>query len=434
MTNPAEELPAHYSVAEWMLLASLIEKPELFASIEADLFYLVGCREVLGVITEIKNAGRQVDWTSVAMMLYSQSKPEALTAISKALDELPSPANWPYWLEICQEFRAARRMGSLAVELGDAAKNEVWKVGIPDVASFSERLKAIGDEALPRQARSAANILPAVIDRMDKVWADPDSIYGVRTPFNDLDEITNGFQPGSLNVLAARPGMGKTAFASNCAAFAAIASVPVAFFSLETSETGILSRILCAESRVPAVRFHKRTATQRDFDDQKLAQLRIAKAPLFIYDSTSDIADIHREISSAISHHGIKFVIVDYLQRIQMRTCRENHFAKVGAVSNALKDFAMEFKLPILALAQISREVEKDQRAPVLSDLRDSGQIEQDADLICFLYQDKTAGFDDVSLSVLKNRNGPVGKIYLSFDRSITRFYAAARLKDDSQP
>ena len=154
---------------------------------------------------------------------------------------------------------------------------------------------------------------------------------------------------------------------------------------------------------------------------------RLKESPLHIYDTVGDIADICKEASAACSKFGTKLVVIDYLQLIQMRSCQEGYFTKVGMVSNALKHLAMELKVAVVALAQLSRDVEKDKRSPVLSDLRDSGQIEQDADVIGFLYADKESQAGEVKLLVAKNRTGPVGQVELEFNKWITRFDPATQ-------
>lgn len=410
-------LPAHYEQAEWMLLASLIELPEILPSVDMDLFYVTECQMVLDAIASIKRSGNQIDWPEVSMKL-TKTNPDVFLKMSTACDQLPSPHNWSYWLDILKEFRAARRTAALSIELSEASS--LAGTGInPNLTGLSTKLKDIINDSALRGPRSIGQILPSVIDRLEQSFNDPKSLYGVCTSFEKLDMLTYGLQPGSLNVIAARPTMGKTAFACNVALAVALEGKPVAFFSLETSEVQISDRILASMSEVAPRRFANRSATHEDFKKVTVAQARLAKSPLHIYDSISDIADICGEVSQAVSRHGVKLVIIDYLQRIQMRSCKEGHFARVGAVSNALKDMAMEFKVPVLALAQLSREVEKDNRKPMLSDLRDSGQIEQDADVIGFLWQDEKG---KLSLFVLKNRNGPIGRVGLDFNKEITKF------------
>lgn len=416
-----DKLPEHYEQAEWFLLACLIEKPEILPSIEPDLFYLEACRQVLRTVIALKDAGMEIIWPNVGMKLHRDGQPEVFRLISTALDQLPSPAGWSYWLDICQEFRAARQTAALAVEMSEAAT--LAGTGLrPDLTALGGRLREIASGASQRGPNSAATILNKVIDNLETAWTNPESLFGIRTPFHELDRLTSGLQRGSLNVFAARPGVGKSAFAGNLAAFAAFGGHPVAFFSLEMSAELIMERMLAVESRVPLAKFRHQAATEADFHAMSAARVKLGKAPLLIYDTTTDIADICREASAAVQYRGAKLIIVDYLQKVEMRSCRDGHFAKVGAISGSLKTLAMELKIPVVALAQLSREVEKDRRKPVLSDLKDSGSIEQDADVIGFLYLEKESTGVEVSLSISKNRNGPIGMVRLVFDKTITRF------------
>jgi replicative DNA helicase len=277
-----------------------------------------------------------------------------------------------------------------------------------------------------------------IIDRFQggiSAFLDPSRrVKGVSTGFRKFDEMTSGLHSGELIILAARPSMGKTALALNMAHH--IAAHPeirktVAVFSLEMSRELLLTRLICAAARVDQQKYRLGYLNQDERRMLQLAASEIAEAPLFIDDTAGiNLMDMHAKLRRLKSEHGLGLVVVDYLQLMSSRGRVENRNQEVSAISRGLKLLAKELQVPILALSQLSRATEQRQgdNIPILSDLRDSGSIEQDADLVMFIHRPEYYKRDDMSLKglanliVAKQRNGPIGLVKLAFLKEFTKF------------
>lgn len=272
-------------------------------------------------------------------------------------------------------------------------------------------------------------------------------LTGVGTGFADLDKMTSGLHGGEMIVIAARPSMGKTSLAMNIAEAVSIdQKLPVGVFSLEMTSESLVLRMLCSRSRVNLRNVREGFLAERDFPKLTGAAGKLANAPLFIDDSSGlSILQLRAKARRMAQQYGIKLFVVDYLQLLHSTARRaENRQQEIADISNGIKSLAKELNVPVIVLSQLNRELEKDKdRKPRLSDLRESGAIEQDADVVCLLYkpsrEEEDGGAEEqdavpVNLLIAKQRNGPTGDVHLTFLKSYTRFESAAKVSDDDVP
>jgi replicative DNA helicase len=272
-------------------------------------------------------------------------------------------------------------------------------------------------------------------------------LTGVGTGFVDLDKMTSGLHGGEMIVVAARPSMGKTSLAMNIAEHVAIEEkLPVGVFSLEMNSDSLVLRMLCSRSRVNLRSVREGFLAERDFPKLTNAAGKLSGAPLFIDDTSGlSILQLRAKARRMAQQYGIKLFVIDYLQLLHSTARRaENRQQEIADISNGIKSLAKELDVPVIVLSQLNRELEKDKdRKPRLSDLRESGAIEQDADVVGLLYKpsrDEEDGGDGepdalpVNLLIAKQRNGPTGDVHLTFLKSYTRFESAAKVSDDDVP
>jgi replicative DNA helicase len=285
--------------------------------------------------------------------------------------------------------------------------------------------------------RSIEEVLHDELDKLHRLSVEGTAITGTPSGFKDLDELTGGFQPGNLIIIAARPSMGKSALVTNMAENAAIDyNKPVALFSLEMSETELAQRFVASQARVKGEELRKGRVAEHRWAKIVEASTRLANAPLFIDDS-SDVGmlEIRAKARRLHQQHTLGLIIVDYLQLMRPDHTIESRVQQVGEMSRGLKILARELNVPVIALSQLSRAVEsRTDKRPILSDLRESGQIEQDADLVAFIYReeyyDKESEREGIAdIIIAKHRNGALGDVELTFAKEYPKFlnYAGDR-------
>lgn len=420
-----DTLPAHSEFAEWSLLACGLERPALLPAILAETFYCEAPRRVLVRAQQLHSEGvPDKDLQIVVQMELHRTQPELFTRTTQALNDLPSPENWTAYRDEVETLAEQRAAVALAAEVGELAA-----AGQLDPLTLAERVKAI---ARPRAAvfDLAAEVRDA-LDRLQGAYDNPDADLGVHSPFPALDRLTGGWKPGELVIVGARPSIGKSTFALNCAGQAVFrANVPTVVYSLEMPVGQLMRALLCAEARIDRDAFRERKLSKADFDRLGRTTAALRNSRLIVNDRLRDVegiaADLARQFQST-AKPGL--VLVDYLQIVGCRAAAgEKRYAQVGAVSRTLKLAAMQFGVPVLALAQLSREVDKTEREPVLADLRESGSLEQDADLVLFLHPGERLAFRPTPTRciVAKNRSGPLGSVMLAFHQAQGRFYEAA--------
>jgi replicative DNA helicase len=349
---------------------------------------------------------------------------------------VPAAGNLRHYARIVKENALLRGLLSAAYEIQrsvfehDAAPEQL-------VERAEQAMIEVATDDRGRNFRRIDSILHEEIDKLHKLSEQGTSLTGTPSGFKDLDELTGGFQPGNLIVIAARPSMGKSALVANIAENAAIDhKQSVALFSLEMSETELAQRFVASQARIKGEELRKGRVAEQRWPKILEASQRLADSQLYI-DDTSDLGIIELRAKARRLHsqlrEGINLIIVDYLQLMRADDRVESRVQQVGQISRGLKILARELHVPVIALSQLSRAVEtRTDKRPLLSDLRESGQIEQDADLVVFIYRDEY--YDENSerpgeadLIVAKHRNGALGDATLTFQKEYPRFISYAR-------
>jgi replicative DNA helicase len=355
--------------------------------------------------------------------------------VAELLDVVPTSANVEYHCRIVKE-RALRRH---LIDAGTAIVQTAYEGPEEIDALLDKAEQRIFEISFQRGTQEFVRLKSLVWDTMERIEArhhGEEAVHGVRSGFRDLDRLTNGFQPSDLIIVAARPSMGKSSFCSNIATHAAIEEkVPVAIFSLEMARDQLVERMLASESLVDLHRFRQGRLMEEDFAKISYAVGILGQAPIWIDDTPAlNLLELRSKARRLKAEHGIGLFVIDYLQLVNAPRASENRQAEISFISRSLKALARELRTPVVALSQLSRAPEQrgGDRRPMLSDLRDSGAIEQDADLVIFIYRaemyksvmerdhDAREGTAEIILS--KHRNGPTGTITLAFRKDCTRF------------
>lgn len=344
----------------------------------------------------------------------------------------PSAANIAAYADIVAERSILRQLISISGEIATSA----YSPGTQDSAEILDHAERLIFNIAERKVRGQgpeklSAILAHTAERIDELYHSDDIITGLSTGFNDLDDMTSGFQPGDLVIVAGRPSMGKTSFAMNIVEQAAIKSTkPVLVFSLEMAGEQLAMRMISSLGRIDQHRVRTGKLTDDDWPRVTSAISMLSEAPMFIDDTPAlGPAEMRARARRVAREHGqLGLIMVDYLQLMQVPGSKENRTNEVSEISRSLKALAKELSVPVLALSQLNRGLEQRQdRRPVMSDLRESGSIEQDADVIAFIYRDEVYNPDTpekgiAEIIISKQRNGPTGKVKLTFLGQYTRF------------
>lgn len=419
-----------------MLGSMLLDKNAVFRAAESltpDSFYRDAHRYIFEAILILFDKGEPVDLVTVTETLRKSGKLDAVGGsiyIADLINSVPTAANIDHYSKIVEEKYILRRLIESGTNMVADAFSDPHH--IDDVLDNAEKM--IFDIAM-RHSREGFHKIDAVIknvlDKIDSLYGKNQSITGVPTGYADLDNMTAGFQNSELIIIAARPSVGKTAFALNIAQDVAIRSkIPVAIFSLEMSKESLAQRMLCAEAEIEQQKL--KTATLSDTGWKKLTRAlgRLSEAPIFIDDSASmSSTEIRAKARRLKLERGLGLIIIDYLQLMRGNKSRvENRVQEISEIARSLKVMARELECPVVALSQLSRAVEqRPDRIPRLSDLRESGEIEQTADLVMFIHRDdyynpQSERGNVAEIIIAKQRNGPVGQIELVFRKEIAKF------------
>jgi replicative DNA helicase len=442
---PPQDLEAEKAVISGLLLDNSAIHGVL-TELRPDDFYHPAHRTLYESIIALGDESQPVDLHTLSNHLSNR---KALDAVGGALflaevaDYESTAANVLHHARIVREKSLRRRLITAATEIVASVYDEPEPADkLLDLAEG--RIFALGQE----QARTSFQSLrDEMHDTFDFVEALREgTITGVPTGFDDLDKLTGGFQRGDLIIVAARPSMGKTALALNMARNAAVQSGRrVGVFSLEMNRRSLVLRLLSSEAEVDVSRFHRGYVSTRDLSHLATAAGRLSNAPIWIDDSSSLTVLEMRAKARRLKHeHGLDLLVVDYLQLAQGAANAENRNQEISQISRGLKGLAKELDIPVIALSQLSRAPEQrgeGHRRPMLADLRDSGAIEQDADLVMFIYRaefydrgenPENAGVAEII--VAKQRNGPTDTVKLQFDRQYARFRSLSDRGDDYGP
>lgn len=437
-----ERIPPFNLEAERAVLGScLLDSEALNTAVEmlaAEDFYDPRHRQTFEVIKSMSERSVAVDALTFRDEVNKQNLVKTLGGLSfitSLTEAVTTTANVEYHAKIVRD-KAVHR--SLITVGGD-----ISKIGFSEEIEVDEALETaeqkvfeISRTGRTTNIRSTSDVLRSAMSDIEKRLAGGLAITGVPTGFPDFDKMSAGLQPGALYIVAARPAMGKTAFALNIGQYAAgEENVPVLIFSLEMSAEQIAQRMLSAEAKVNLIElFESRRQQSEQWESLKRAAAKIEKSPIFIDDSSPlNTLELRGRCRRFFAKHGEGrgLIIIDYLQLMMAARRMENRTQEVSEISRTLKSIAREFKVPVIALSQLSRDVEKrreNNKRPMLSDLRESGSIEQDADMVLFLYREAYYAQENDSqdataeVIVAKNRNGPTGKVDLVFFREFAKF------------
>ncbi len=440
--NEGNLLPQNIE-AEEAVLGAILVNPEVLTKVVETLkpesFYKPAHKYVYEAMLQLFNSNERIDLVSVSDVLSYNSKLEAVGGrafINDLSYKTITTSNIEYYARIVQEKAVKRALinaGSEIVSFGYDMN--------PIDESLESAEKLIFDIASKKATTDLSHIKDLVMtsyQKMEYRYEHRDELSGLRTDFYELDNMTSGLQKSDLIILAARPSMGKTAFALNIAQNVAIKEkVPVAIFSLEMSKEQLVQRMLCSQAEVDTQRIKTGNMNQKDWDKIVNAMNDFANAPIFIDDTSGcTLTDIRAKCRRLkMEQKDLGLVVIDYLQLMES-TGREDRMQQISAISRGLKTLARELDVPVIALSQLSRAVEsRTDKRPMLSDLRESGAIEQDADIVMFIYRQeyyqkndeeaevaKAASKGESEIIIAKHRNGPVGKVDLLFQASITKF------------
>ncbi len=451
-----DRLPPHSLEAEQGVLGCILLSPNdgMGSCIEklksgAEVFYDLRHQTIFNTLATMYDAREAIDVITVQQRLKDRQLLEQVGGIAYLTtlpDGVPSAANLSYYLDIVQEKYLLRKMIRVCTEVVgrvydfegevDALMDEVER----DILRISESRVQSHSSTIKDLVKKAINTIEDFHQRQGM-------LTGIGTGFNDLDKMTSGLHGGEMIVIAARPSMGKTSLAMNIAESVAIdQGLPVGVFSLEMTAESLVLRMLCSRSRVNLRNVREGFLAERDFPKLTGAAGKLAKAPLFIDDSSAlSILQLRAKARRMQQQYNIKLFVIDYLQLLHSTSRRaENRQQEIADISNGIKSLAKELNVPVIVLSQLNRELERDKnRKPRLSDLRESGSIEQDADLVGLLYrpssddEEAAAPGEDaiaVNLLIAKQRNGPTGDVNLTFIKPYTRFESAAKVSDEDVP
>ena len=434
--------------AEQAVLGAMLLDADAFMRaaehVDDTMFYLEGHRRLYRAMFSITERGGAVDTVTLANELDKRGELESSGGreyLSYLLEAVPTTANVEYHARIVKEKALLRRLIEVSTEIvGEAFEAREDANKLLDLAE--SRIFSLGQSKERTGFSRIKELLWPAMEKLEQLAQRESAITGVPSGFRDLDNMTSGFQPSDLVIIAARPSMGKTAFVLNIAQHAAITNkTPVAFFSLEMSKQSLVQRMLASEALIDAQHLRK---GGRGLDESmpRLAQAAgiLAHAPIFIDDTPGlGLLEMRAKARRLSAEHNLGMIIVDYLQLMTGPASSENRQQEVSQISRGLKALAKELSVPVLALSQLSRAPEQrtgdDKGRPQLSDLRESGAIEQDADVICFIFRqevygerDETGRLKDPTLEgkaeiiIGKQRNGPIGSVRLFFHKHYTRF------------
>nr|MCR5447060.1 replicative DNA helicase [Schwartzia sp. (in: firmicutes)] len=391
-------------------------------------------RVVFEAIMAVFQNDSAVDMITVTEQLKKSDlldKAGGVAGVTALANAVPTAANVVYHAKIVREKAELRELINAGSEITGWAFEDSDDVdAVMDKAE--KRILEVTARENSAEFTSMKDIVISVFKQIEERSTNKGGLTGVASGFTDLDRLTSGFQPSDLILVAARPSMGKTAFTLNIASYVAVhLDKPVAFFSLEMSKEQLAQRMLCSEGGIDSQRLRNGDMKDEDWEHVIAAADRLTYAPVFIDDTPGiTVMELRSKARRIKAEHGLSMVIIDYLQLMSGKGSKngDNRQQEISEISRSLKALARELKVPVIALSQLSRSVESRQvKRPMLSDLRESGSLEQDADIVMFLYRedyyDKETEQQNVTeVIVAKHRNGPIDTVRLYFDKEFTRF------------
>lgn len=438
-TLEAVTVPPHSIEAEQSALGGLMldnhSWDKIADRLQARDFYRHEHRLIFSTMDDLARHNKPFDVLTIAENLKAKNELDDAGGdvyLFELANNTPSAANIIAYADIVREKAILRKLIETAQDIASQAFNPEGRNSLDLLDEAESRVFAIAEQkSRVREAQDIKTLLARAVERVDMLFHSGGTITGIPTGFTDFDNLTSGLQPSELIIVAGRPSMGKTAFAMNIAEHVAIKSKkPVITFSMEMPGDALAMRMMSSLGRID--QHHMRTGKLTDEDWPRItsAVTMLSEAPLFIDDtpalSPAELKARARRLAK--EHAGLGLIIVDYLQLMQVPGFKENRTTEVSEISRNLKAIAKELRVPILALSQLNRSLEtRNDKRPVMSDLRESGGLEQDADVIVFIYRDEVYNENSpdkgkAEIIIGKQRNGPIGKLHLTFFGKYTRF------------
>mgnify|MGYP002682333280 CR=1 FL=1 len=429
---PPQNVEAEQSVLGAILLdnTAMAKVMELLTDEE---FYRTAHRKIYQAMLELSDRGEVIDQITLTECLKARSELEAVGGsayLAELVQVVPTAANVRYHSKIVRDKALLRGLIQTSTEV--VTRGYDGTVAVDELLDFAERsVFSLAQGKLDRSFTPVNQIIKESLDVVDKLSKRKERVTGVPTGFIDLDDLTAGLQPSDLIVIAGRPSMGKTSLALGMAQHAALhAGTVVGIFSLEMSKPQLVLRMLSSEARVDSHAL--RTGRLQKEDWWRLAEAagKLEQAPIYIDDSGAvTVQQMRGKARRLKAERGLDLLIVDYLQLMTLRTRTDSREQEISEISRTLKAIAKEFNIPVIAISQLNRRVEeRGDKRPMMSDLRESGAIEQDADVICFIYRDDVYNPDSAEkgiaeIIIAKHRNGPTGTIKLKWLPEYTKFW-----------
>jgi len=443
----SQRIPPQNTESEKALLGSIMLRPESLSEImdiiRPEAFYMERHKTIFSVMLDIFSKSDPIDLLTLSSKLKENSRLDqvgGMSYLTELVNVVPSSANAEHYAEIVQKKYTMRRLIEAAehiVNLGYQEEHDIEEI----LDRAEKRIYDVTNTSTSNKFVEMKDVLGEAWERLDALHKSKGGLRGVSTGFKDLDDKLSGFQKSDLIILAARPSMGKTSLALDIARHAAIRhGVPVAYFSLEMSTQQLVDRMLAAESRVDAWKLRTgKLSLDSEFEKIRNSLEPLSKAPIFVDDQpANNIMKMRSVVRKLKNDKKLGLVIIDYLQLMVPTNSRnsDNVVQQVTEISRSLKQLAREFEVPVVALSQLSRAVEQRGGKPRLSDLRDSGSIEQDADVVIFIhrddkYNDNSEKPNVADIMIEKHRNGPTGSIQLYFDQNKSSFVSMEKNTGD---
>jgi len=434
----SHKLPPQNIEAEESILGGILIENEAINRVteilDPDDFYRDAHRKIFNALINLSERDEPADLITMTNELRKTDQLDSIggaSYLTSLIDSVPTAANIEYYAKIVKEKAILRKLIQTSTEIITQSYEDRG-----DVEVFLDEAERAIFEISEKRVRpsfySIRDIVKESFKTIERLFQKKELVTGVPSGFKELDRMTAGFQPSDLIIIAGRPSMGKTAFCLNVAQYAAIENkIPVAIFSLEMSKEQLVIRMLCSEAHVEGTRLRTGYLNESDWPKLTIAAGNLSEAPIYIDDTAAlSVLELRAKARRLKSDHGLGMVIIDYLQLMKGRARVENRQQEISEISRSLKALSKELSIPVIAVSQLSRKTEeRTGNRPQLSDLRESGAIEQDADLIIFIYRDEIYNRAEdnpnrgkAEVIIGKQRNGPIGKIDLAFLDKFTTF------------
>ncbi len=440
MAKSGARIPPHDQQAEISVLGSiLIDKDAVFSVapiLKPEYFYQDIHKFIFEAVLALYEERQPVDLVTVADKLKKKKRLKQVggsSYLASLIEQVPTSAHAEMYAQIIKDAATKRELITAASNLTESAFDDE-KTAQEILDQSEQAVFSLSQRHLKQNFIPIKEVLEESFDRLDELQKKAGGLRGVPTGFVSLDDTLAGLQDSNLIILAGRPSLGKTSLALNIAQHCSVkAKIPVGFFSLEMSQEELVDRLLVAQGDIDAWRLKTGRLDEKDFSKLSDAMGELAEASLFIDDTpASSVLEMRTKARRLQAENGLKLLVVDYLQLARSNRRWDSRVQEVSDISQGLKNLARELKIPVLALSQLSRAVEiRGGKVPQLADLRESGALEQDADVVMFLYREDEEDLENVSLKIAKHRNGPLKTISLHFKGDRISFFETEKRREE---